>query len=138
MDKHLLLAKLRVPALAQQELLGIACTLYERCSARSIHSFTGIGQCQGSKEMLLTWYLVAAESRISKQSGVQDALQNSELCTCLKTLEDLSTQCNELCKIARALNLTAISKYVTLKMADVPSKHIWKIKESCYVYTMTY
>ena len=26
-----------------------------------------------------TWYLVAAESRISKQSGVQDALQNSEL-----------------------------------------------------------
>ena len=23
-----------------------------------------------------TWYLVAAESRISKQSGVQDALQN--------------------------------------------------------------
>ena len=37
-----------------------------------------------------TWYLVAAESRISKQSGVQDALQNSELCRCLKTFEDLS------------------------------------------------
>ena len=29
----------------------------------------------------------------------------------------------------------AISKYVTLKMTDVPSKHVWKIKESCYVYT---
>ena len=37
-----------------------------------------------------TWYLVAAESRISKQSGVQDALQNSEPCRCLKTFEDLS------------------------------------------------
>ena len=37
-----------------------------------------------------TWYLVAAESRISKQSGVQDALQNSELCRCLKAFEDLS------------------------------------------------
>ena len=36
-----------------------------------------------------------------------------------------------LCKIARALNSTAISKYVTLKMTDVPSKHGWKIKESC-------
>ena len=47
----------------------------------------------------------------------------------------LITQCNELCKIARALNSTAISKYVTLKMTDVPSKHVWKIKESCYVYT---
>ena len=34
-----------------------------------------------------TWYLVAAESRISKQSGVQDALQNSELCRCLKTFQ---------------------------------------------------
>ena len=47
----------------------------------------------------------------------------------------MTTQCNELCKIARALNSTAISKYVTLKMTDVPSKHVWKIKESCYVYT---
>ena len=44
-------------------------------------------------------------------------------------------QCKKLCKIARALNSTAISKYVTLKMTDVPSKHVWKIKESCYVYT---
>ena len=90
-----------------------------------------------------TWYLVAAESRISKQSGVQDALQNSELCRCLKTFEDLSeSKCSrtrvELCKIARALNSTAISKYVTLKMTDVPSKHVWKIKESCYVYTTIY
>ena len=30
---------------------------------------------------------------------------------------------------------TAISKYVTLNMTDVPSKYVWKIKESCYVYT---
>ena len=37
-----------------------------------------------------------------------------------------------------ALNSTAISKYVTLKMTDVPSKHVWKIKESCYVYTTIY
>ena len=37
----------------------------------------------------------------------------------------LTTQCNELCKIARALNSTAISKYVTPKMTDVPSKHVW-------------
>ena len=44
----------------------------------------------------------------------------------------------ELCKIARALNSTAISKYVTLKMTDVPSKHVWKIKESCYVYTTVF
>ena len=36
----------------------------------------------------------------------------------------LTTQCNELCKIARALNSTTISKYVTLKMTDVPSKHV--------------
>ena len=48
------------------------------------------------------------------------------------------TQCNELCKIARALNSTAISKYVTLRMTDVPSKHVRKIKESCYVYTTIY
>ena len=48
---------------------------------------------------------------------------------------DNAMQCNELCKIAGALNSTAISKYVTLKMTDVPSKHVWKIKESCYVYT---
>ena len=32
---------------------GIACTLYERCSARTIHSFAGLGQCRGSKQMLL-------------------------------------------------------------------------------------
>ena len=50
----------------------------------------------------------------------------------------LTTQCNELCKIARALNSTAISKYVTLKMTDVPSKHVWKITESCCVYTTIY
>ena len=31
---------------------GIACTLYERCSW-TIHSFAVIGQCRGSKEMLL-------------------------------------------------------------------------------------
>ena len=48
---------------------------------------------------------------------------------------DNAMQCKKLCKIARALNSTAISKYVTLKMTDVPSKHVWKIKESCYVYT---
>ena len=48
---------------------------------------------------------------------------------------DNAMQCNELFKIAGALNSTAISKYVTLKMTDVPSKHVWKIKESCYVYT---
>ena len=47
-------------------------------------------------------------------------------------------QCNELCKIMRTLNSTAISKYVTLKMTDVPSKHVWKIKKSCYVYTTIY
>ena len=48
---------------------------------------------------------------------------------------DNAMQCKKLCKIARALNSTAISKYVTLKMTDVPSKHVWKIKENCYVYT---
>ena len=31
--------------------------------------------------------------------------------------------------------LDSSNKYVTLKMTDVPSKHVWKIKESCYVYT---
>ena len=25
-----------------------------------------------------------------------------------------------------------------VKMTDVPSKHVWKIKESCYVYTTVY
>ena len=42
---------------------------------------------------------------------------------------DNAMQCKKLCKIARALNSTAISKYVTLKMTDVPSKHAWKIKK---------
>ena len=38
-----------------------------------------------------TWYLVAAESRIWQQSGVQDVRrQDSELCRCLQTFEDLS------------------------------------------------
>ena len=37
-----------------------------------------------------TWYLAAAESRISKQFGLQDAIQNSELCRCLKPFQDLS------------------------------------------------
>lgn len=32
----------------------------------------------------LTQYLVAAESKILKQSSVQDVRQNSELCRCLK------------------------------------------------------
>ena len=40
--------------------------------------------------------------------------------------------------MAHALNSMAISKYVTLKMTDVPSKHVWKIKESCYVHTTIY
>ena len=35
---------------------------------------------------------------------------------------DNAMQRKKLCKIARALNSTAISKYVTLKMTDVPSK----------------
>ena len=51
---------------------------------------------------------------------------------------DNAMQCNELCKIAGALNSTAISKYVTLKMTDVPSKHVWKIKEICYVCYVCY
>ena len=42
---------------------------------------------------------------------------------------DNAMQCKKLCKIARALNSTAISKYVTLKMTDVPSKRAWKIKK---------
>ena len=42
---------------------------------------------------------------------------------------DNAMQGKKLCKIARALNSTAISKYVTLKMTDVPSKHAWKIKK---------
>ena len=32
---------------------GIVCTLYEECSARTIHSFAGIGQCCGCKEEML-------------------------------------------------------------------------------------
>ena len=31
-----------------------------------------------------TWYLVAAVQDLAKQSGVQDVLQDSELCRCLK------------------------------------------------------
>ena len=34
-------------------------------------------------------------------------------------------QRNELFNIALDLNLMAISKYVILKMMDVPSKHVW-------------
>ena len=48
-------------------------------------------------------------------------------------VQDLEAIRCVLCKIARALNSKAISKYVTLKMTDVPSRHVWKIKESCYV-----
>ena len=33
---------------------------------------------------------------------------------------------------------TAISKYVILKMTEVSSKHVWQIKESCYVYVAIY
>ena len=40
---------------------GIACTLYEECSARTIHSFAGIGQCRGSKEELLRNILCNAD-----------------------------------------------------------------------------
>ena len=39
-----------------------------------------------------TWYLVAAESRIWRQCGVQDVQQDSEICGCLKTFEDLLEQ----------------------------------------------
>ena len=45
---------------------------------------------------------------------------------------------NALSNIARDLNSKAISKYVTLKMTDVPSKHVREIKESCYVYAAIY
>ena len=41
-------------------------------------------------------------------------------------------------KAKRKLNQNGDSKCVTLKMTDVPSKHVWKIKKSCYVYTTTY
>ena len=51
---------------------------------------------------------------------------------------DNAMQCKKLCKIARGLNSTAISKYVTLKMTDLLQKHVWKIKESCYVYMTIY
>ena len=43
-----------------------------------------------------------------------------------------------LSNIARDLNSTATSKYVTLKMTDVSSKHVREIKESCYVYVAIY
>lgn len=32
---------------------GIACTLYGHIAARTIHSFSGIGHCRGTKEHLL-------------------------------------------------------------------------------------
>ena len=32
---------------------GIACALYEECSAQTIHSFAGIGLCRGPKEEIL-------------------------------------------------------------------------------------
>ncbi len=38
----------------------------------------------------LTWYLVDAESKTSKQSVEHEPRQVSELCRCLNTLEDLS------------------------------------------------
>lgn len=40
----------------------------------------------------LSWNLVRAESRISKQSAEQDKRQRSELCKCLKICEDLSEE----------------------------------------------
>ena len=75
---------------------------------------SGFSHFINMNSLSFTWYLVAAESRISKQSGVQDALQNSEL------------------------TFNGDFKICKLKMTDVPSKHVWKIKESCYVYTAIY
>ena len=32
---------------------GVSCTLYEDCTAQTLHAFAGIGQCRGMKEHLL-------------------------------------------------------------------------------------
>ena len=32
---------------------GVSCTLYEDCTAQTLHAFSGIGQCTGTKEHLL-------------------------------------------------------------------------------------
>ena len=32
---------------------GVSCTLYKKCTAQTLHAFSGIGQCRGTKEHLL-------------------------------------------------------------------------------------
>ena len=51
---------------------------------------SGFSHFMNIDSLSFTWYLVVAESRIWKQSGVQDVRRDSELCRCLKTVEDLS------------------------------------------------
>ena len=67
-----------------------------------------------------------------------DSLLLSSLVSLIQTFKYtiLSTQCNELCKIVR--DSTAISQHVTLKMTDVPAKHVWYTEESYFVYAAIY
>ena len=60
------------------------------CSTCSLRS--GFSHFMNMDSLSFTWYFVAAEPRISKQSGVQNVQQDSELCRCLdlKTFDDLS------------------------------------------------
>jgi len=65
---------------------------------------SGFSHFMNIDSLSFTWYLVVAESRIWKQSGVQDVRQDSELCRCLKTFEDLSeSKCSrtrvEICRL---------------------------------------
>ena len=48
---------------------------------------------------------------------------------------NIVTQCNELCNIARYLNSTVISDFITLTKTDVPSKYVWQIIENCNIST---
>ena len=92
---------------------------------------SGFSHFRYMDSLSFTWYLVAAESRISKQSGVQDALQNSELCRCLKTFEDLS---ESKCRLVKVRNLFNVKDAVPVGLRTrVVYKFSCASCNACYV-----
>ena len=68
-----------------------------------------------------TWYLVAAESSISKQSGVQDVRQDAELCRCLKIIKRLKTVPESKCS---RIPVEMVSGSCSIRHSDLTIRYI--------------
>ena len=70
--------------------------------------------------------MVETRPQPAGETRIPDSLLVSSLTSLISTFKYtmLSMEYNELCNIARDLNSTVISQYVTLKMSDVPSKRV--------------